>query len=100
MVPYMSFYEFKKIKKNCSKSIGAYGLPKNPSLRQNGPKLCISVPRPSYSGSFLPNHPVYEFLHVLKKSNFHSKSIGASLRFSQKFLVCDKNGPKLCISML
>jgi hypothetical protein len=41
--------------------------------------------------SLIHDGPVYEFLHVLKKSNFHSKSIGVSLQFYQKSPVCGKN---------
>jgi hypothetical protein len=84
-VPNMSFYGFSKISNFSSKSIGV-------SIRfyrkwlvwdKNGPKLCISRSWPLYCESFIHNGLIYDFLWVLKKLNFRSKSIDVSLRFTK-----------------
>jgi hypothetical protein len=102
LVPYMCFYGFLNNSNFCSKSIDVSPRFHRKLLvfGKNCLKLCISWLWLPYSGSVVPNCPVYVFLQVLEKSNFHSKSIGVSLPFYRKFSVCGKNWLKPCISWL
>jgi hypothetical protein len=77
----------------------AYGFTENCQFwGNNWSKLCISWSLHSYYGLAIHNSPIYEFLQVLKKFNFHSKSIGISIRFYRKLSVWGQNWPKLHIS--
>jgi hypothetical protein len=99
-VSYIIFYVIWKNSNFCSKSmsVSLRFYQKSPVCGKNWRKLCISRSWPTYCGSVIHNGPVYEFLWVLKKLNFRSKSIGVSLLFYQKLLVRGKNWQKLCIS--
>jgi hypothetical protein len=102
MAPYMSFYGFKKKSNFHAKPIRVRlrFYRKSPICGKNRPKLYISWSWLPYYRSAIHNGPVYEFLWILKHSNFRAKSIRVSLWFYRKSPICGKNRPKLHISWL
>jgi hypothetical protein len=80
------FFWFWKFSIFCSKSIGVClrFFRKSQVWGKNWTKLCISCSWPPYSRSIVHNGLVYEFLQLLKISNFCSKFIGVSKRFVPK----------------